>query len=96
MLAPIKADVVEALQRLPAARAPHDDRGETMPARQKKATIPQLTVRDLKQRARIAGVTLPDDAWEPMTQVMNNALASLRRFDTDEERTQEPAVIFKA
>ena len=68
-----------------------------MPARRKKrVTTPQLTVRDLKQRARAAGVTLPDDAWEGMAQMMNVALEPLRRFDTDAARTLEPAVTFKA
>ena len=67
-----------------------------MPVRRKKrATMPQLTVRDLKQRAKAAGVALPDDAWDSMTQVMNIALEPLRRFDTDAERTLEPAVTFR-
>jgi hypothetical protein len=63
--------------------------------RRKRATPPQLTVRDLKQRAKVAGVTLPDDAWESMTQTMNVALEPLRHFDTDAERGIEPAVVFK-
>ena len=68
-----------------------------MPVRQRKrATMPQLTVRDLKQRAKVAGVDLPDDAWESMTQLMNVALEPLRRFDTDAERALEPAVAFRA
>ena len=67
-----------------------------MPARRRKrAAMPQLTIRDLKQRAKAAGVELPDDAWESMTQVMNVALEPLRRFDTDAERALEPAVVFK-
>ena len=66
-----------------------------MPARRKGRTAPPLTVRDLKQRAKAAGVTLPDDAWEPMAQTMNVALEPLRRFLTDAERGLEPAVVFK-
>lgn len=67
-----------------------------MPARRKRrASPPPLTVRDLKQRAKVASVTLPDDAWEPMAQTMNVALEPLRRFDTDAERGLEPAVVFK-
>lgn len=63
--------------------------------RSKRPTMPALTVRDLKQRAKAAGVTLPDDAWEPMAEMMNNALTPLRAFDTAAERTREPAVIFR-
>lgn len=62
--------------------------------RRKQVTTPVLTVRDLKQRARAAGVTLPDDAWEPMAAMMNICLEPLRAFDTVEERTLEPAVTF--
>ena len=67
-----------------------------MPARRvKRKAIPTLTVRDLKQRAKAAGVTLPEDAWEPMALMMNNALEPLHTFDTTAERTLEPAVIFR-
>ena len=67
-----------------------------MPARGKKrAAMPQLSVRDLKQRAKAAGVELPEDAWESMTQTMNVALEPLRRFDADAERALEPAAVFK-
>ena len=67
-----------------------------MPARRvKRKAMPTLSVRDLKQRAKAAGVTLPDDAWEPMAQMMNNALEPLRAFDTKAERTLEPAMIFR-
>ena len=64
--------------------------------RGRRVTMPKLTVRDLKQRAKAAGVTLPDDAWEPMALMMNNALEPLRAMDTTVERTLEPAVTFKA
>ena len=67
-----------------------------MATRRKRPAMPKLTVRDLKQRAKAAGVTLPDDAWEPMAQMMNNALEPLRAMDTTAERTLEPAVTFKA
>ena len=67
-----------------------------MPARRvKRKAMPKLTVRDLKQRAKAAGVTLPEDAWEPMALMMNNALEPLRTFDTTTERSSEPAVIFR-
>lgn len=67
-----------------------------MPARRRKRTaMPKLTVRDLKQRAKTAGITLPDDAWEPMALMMNNALEPLHTFDTTAERTLEPAMIFR-
>ena len=64
--------------------------------RGRRVTMPRLTVRDLKQRAKAAGVTLPDDAWEPMAQMMNNALEPLRAMDTTAERTLEPSVTFRA
>lgn len=63
--------------------------------RQKRVQMPNLTVRDLKQRAKAAGVTLPDDAWESMAEMMNTALEPLRAFDSTAERTVEPAVIFR-
>ena len=66
-----------------------------MPARRRKRPVPPpLTVRDLKQRAKTAGVTLPDDAWEPVATMLNSALEPLRTFDTTAERTREPGVIF--
>ena len=67
-----------------------------MPARRRKrAAPPPLTVRDIKQRAKAAGVALPDDAWDGVTAVLNNALEPLRSFDIAAERTREPAVIFR-
>ena len=67
-----------------------------MPARRRKRAVPPpLTVRDLKQRAKTAAISLPDDAWEPVAAMVNDALAPLRSFDTTAERTREPAVIFR-
>ena len=67
-----------------------------MPARRRKrAAPPPLTVRDVKQRAKSAAVTLPDDAWEAVTEMLNSALEPVRAFDTTAERMREPAVIFR-
>ncbi len=67
-----------------------------MPARKRKrVTMPTLTIRDLKQRARAAGITLPDDAWEPMAAMMNTCLEPLQSFDSVHERGLEPAVMFR-
>jgi hypothetical protein len=67
-----------------------------MPPRRRRAAMPPLTVRDLKQRAKAAGITLPDDAWEPMAAMMNLCLEPLRAFDTTAERTLEPAVTYRS
>jgi len=58
--------------------------------------MPVLTVRDLKQRAKTAGIDLPDEEIEPTLQLMNNALEPIRGFDSTAERTREPAVSFRA
>lgn len=64
--------------------------------RTKRRSTPALTVRDLKQRARTAGIDLPEEELEPTLQLMNNALAPVRGFDSTAERTREPAVVFRA
>jgi hypothetical protein len=55
-----------------------------------------LTARDVQQRARAAGITLPEGSLEGVTAMMNNALAPVRGLDTTQERTIEPAVTFQA
>jgi hypothetical protein len=57
--------------------------------------VSRLTVRDVQQRARTAGIRLPDDAWETVTDMMNIALEPVRAFDGTAERQREPAVIFR-
>jgi hypothetical protein len=63
--------------------------------RRKRVIMSRLTAEALKRRAKAAGVTLPEDAWEPMAEMMTNALEPLHRFDTSANRTIEPAVTFK-
>lgn len=58
--------------------------------------MPKLTARDLKQRARSAGIDLPEDEVEPTLQMLNNALEPIRAFDTTADRTREPSPIFRA
>jgi hypothetical protein len=62
--------------------------------RRRRPATPKLSVRDVKQRARTAGITLPEDAWDGVTDTMNSVLAPLREFDATAERDREPAVIF--
>jgi hypothetical protein len=62
--------------------------------RRRRTATRKLTVRDVKQRAKTAGITLPEDAWEGVTDTMNSLLAPLQAFDTTAERDREPAVIF--
>ena len=68
-----------------------------MPARRRRRTgTRKLTVGDLKQRAKLAGIALPDESWEGAAELVNMVLEPLRTFDTTAERTQEPAMIFHA
>ncbi len=62
--------------------------------RRRRPTTPKLSVRDVKQRAKAAGITFPEDAWDGVTDTMNSVLAPLRAFDSTAERDREPAVIF--
>ena len=62
----------------------------------KQRTPRPLTARDVQQRAKAAGITLPDGALEGVTAMMNNALASVRGMDTTRERPIEPVVTFEA
>ena len=67
-----------------------------MPARRRRrAPLPRLTLRDVQQRARAAGITLPAEGVDAMLDTMNNALAPLRDPAAAPERTREPAVIFR-
>lgn len=63
--------------------------------RVKRAKMPALTARDLRQRAKTAGIELADDEIEPTLALMNGTLEALAAFDSAVERTREPAVIFR-
>jgi hypothetical protein len=63
--------------------------------RTRRKAAPALTARDVKQRAKAAGIRIPDDEVEPILLLMNNALEPVRSLDTTADRTREPAVIFR-
>ena len=63
--------------------------------RTKRKAMPKLTARDLQQRAKTAGITLADDEIEPTLMLMNNTLEALAALDSTDERTREPAVVFR-
>lgn len=63
--------------------------------RTRRAKMPKLTARDLKDRAKVAGITLDDDEIEPTLMLMNNTLEAMAALDSTSERTREPAVIFR-
>jgi hypothetical protein len=63
--------------------------------RTRRAKMPALTARDLRQRAKAAGIGLPDDEIEPALTLMNNTLEIIAALDTTDERTREPAVVFR-
>jgi hypothetical protein len=62
--------------------------------RRRRTATRKLTVRDVKQRAKTAGITLPEDAWDGVVDTMNNVLAPLQAFDTTADHDLEPAVTF--
>lgn len=63
--------------------------------RTRRKAAPALTARDVKQRAKVAGIRLPDEEIDPILLLMNNALEPIRSLDTTVERTREPAVVFR-
>lgn len=65
-----------------------------MPRRRRSPT-PTLTLREVKQRAQTAGLTVPDDAWETILDIMTNALAPVWAFDSRAEADREPVVVFR-
>jgi len=55
-----------------------------------------ITLDDVKRRARVAGLTLREDRIEMVRQLLKEALAPLRRLDSRAVRTLEPAATFDA
>ena len=56
----------------------------------------EITLDDVKRRARVAGLTLREDRIEMVRQLLKEALAPLRRLDSRAVRTLEPAATFDA
>jgi hypothetical protein len=55
-----------------------------------------VTLDEVKQRARAAGLTLRDERLEMVRRLLAEALAPLRRTDSHAVQTVEPAVTFDA
>jgi len=56
----------------------------------------EITVDEVKRRAQVAGVTVREDRLEMVRRLLQDALAPLRRLDSREVRTLEPAARFDA
>jgi hypothetical protein len=54
----------------------------------------ELTMQELRDRIRAAGVTIADNRLAMVRQLLSDALAPLRRLDTRTIKTLEPAVTF--
>ena len=56
----------------------------------------EVTLDEVKRRARVAGLALREDRLEMVRQLLKDALAPLRRLDSRAVRTIEPAATFDA
>ena len=54
----------------------------------------ELTMQELRDRIRAAGVTIADNRLAMVRQLLGDALTPLRRLDTRTIKTLEPAVTF--
>ena len=55
-----------------------------------------VTLDELKERIRVAGLRIPDDRLEMVRGFLTNALRPIRAMDSRAVRTLEPAVTFDA
>jgi hypothetical protein len=53
-----------------------------------------LTMDELRERIRAAGITIPDDRLPMVRKLLGDALAPVRELDSRAVRTLEPAVTF--
>ncbi len=54
-----------------------------------------VSLAELRQRATVLGIPIPDDAWEQLYPMLSRALAPIRAVDSDELKTLAPSVIFR-
>jgi len=57
---------------------------------------PDVTLDEVKERARLAGLTIPPARLSLVRGFLSNALKPIRALDSREVRTLEPAVTFQA
>jgi hypothetical protein len=55
---------------------------------------PDVTLDEVKERARLAGLLIPESRLGLVRGFLSNALRPIRALDTRAVRTLEPAVIF--
>ena len=60
------------------------------------AEDPGLTLDDVRDRIRVAGVAIPEERLPLILGFLQDALRPIRRMDTREARTLEPAPTFDA
>ncbi|HUP34007.1 MAG TPA: hypothetical protein VNC82_01035 [Candidatus Limnocylindria bacterium] len=57
---------------------------------------PDITLDEVKERARLAGLPIPANRLSLVRGLLDNALRPIRALDTRTVRTLEPAVTFDA
>ena len=57
---------------------------------------PDVTLDEVKERARLAGLSIPANRLSLVRGFLSNALKPIRRLDSRPARTVEPAVTFDA
>ncbi|HSB42374.1 MAG TPA: hypothetical protein VLK28_11120 [Methylomirabilota bacterium] len=57
---------------------------------------PDVTLDEVKERARLAGLPIPPERLALVRGFLSNALRPIRALDSRAVRTVEPAVIFRA
>jgi hypothetical protein len=57
---------------------------------------PDVTLDEVKERARLAGLPIPPDRLALVRGFLSNALRPIRALDSRAVRTVEPAVVFQA
>jgi hypothetical protein len=57
---------------------------------------PDITLDEVKERARLAGLPIPPERLALVRGFLSNALRPIRALDSRAVRTVEPAVIFRA
>jgi hypothetical protein len=55
---------------------------------------PEVTLEEVRERARLAGLPIPDARLSLVRSFLGNALRPIRALDTRAVRTVEPAVTF--
>jgi hypothetical protein len=57
---------------------------------------PDVTLDEVKERARLAGLPIPPERLALVRGFLSNALRPIRALDSRAVRTVEPAVVFQA